>query len=73
MRAFCKRLCEETDELFRIDIFGKCVCARLDEAEHLLGCQDSKEVRERRPCDRRKEKVSARLNATKSYTEDEGQ
>ena len=73
MRAFCKRLCEEADEFFRIDKFGICVCARLDEAEDLLGCQDRKEIREWRPCDRRKEKVSAGLNATKGYTEDEGQ
>jgi len=63
--AFCQRLCEETDELLGIDELRKGVCSGLDEAEHLLGCQDRKEIREWRPCDRRKEEMSARLEATK--------
>ena len=37
-RPLRERLRKETDELVGIDEFGKCVCARLDEAEHLLGC-----------------------------------
>jgi hypothetical protein len=36
-------LCKEPDELVGIDEFGKCLCARLDEAEHILGCQDGEE------------------------------
>jgi len=35
--------CKEPDELVGIDEFGKCLCARLDKAEHILGCQDGEE------------------------------
>ena|SRR5216683_5264088 len=64
--AFCERLFKETDEIGGIDEFGKCVHARVDEAEHVLGCQDGEEPRERDSCNGREEKVSARLQATKT-------
>ena len=74
LRAFCKRFCKETDELLGIDELRKGVCSGLDEAEHLLGCQDREEIREWRPCDRRKEEMPARLEAIqKCYTGDGGQ
>jgi len=65
-RAFCKRLFKETDEIVGIDESGKCVHARVDEAEHVLGCQDGEETRERDSCNGREEKVSAQLQATKT-------
>jgi hypothetical protein len=61
-RVWGEWLGEEADQLARVDEFGKGVRARLDEAEHLFGCYDGQEVRERRPRDGRKEKVSARLD-----------
>jgi hypothetical protein len=39
----CESLGKEPDELIGIDEFGKCLCARLDEAVHILGCQDGEE------------------------------
>jgi len=65
-RAFCHRLCKETDELVGIDEFGKCVCTGFNEAEHVPGRQDGEGIRERRSCNLREEKVSTRLQATKT-------
>jgi hypothetical protein len=39
------------------------VCAGLHETEHLLGRQDREEIRQRRPRNRREEKMSARLTS----------
>jgi hypothetical protein len=64
--AFCKRLCKETEEIVGIDEFGNCVHPRVNKAEHALGCQDGEETRERCSCNGREEKVSARLQATKT-------
>jgi hypothetical protein len=37
------------------------MCSRLDEAEHLLSRYDREKIRERRPRNRREEKMSAGL------------
>ena len=63
-RTWHEGLCEETYKFLGIDEFRKGMCAGLYEAEHLLCRHDRKEIRQRRPRNRREEKMSARLEAT---------